>query len=494
MVFQNLMGPVPSRIVNKRLLSGVGAVLVLAFGWSGVAHSMSLEEAVKLSLSNPDVRAAQANRRAVDQDFKEARGLYFPTVDLRGDMGPAKVDNTTTRAIGSDDDWLWRRQASLVVVQKLFDGGNVANQVDRQRARVKAAAARVAERSEFTGLDAVQAYLDVLRQTELVRFAEQNLQATVSKMQDVSSRVRAGRSSIADQRQAENRVAQARNDVVTAQRSLDESRALFVRVVGADPNGLARPTPPSSIIPANVDDALGVARQKNPSILTASREVEAADAQVRVNDASWYPQINLELSATSGADMGGLRGANKEYLALLVARWNLYSGGSDTARRSGSLQRAIQAREELHSAMLRTDEEIRRSWIAMSRQRERASILRERVRSAEGVLAAYSQQFNVGQRDLLDVLDAQNDLFNVRSELLTAEFSEVFASYRLMAVTGGLMAALNVARPAEADGPGAALSPKEPLPGEPVQKASATAPSAVKKKSSSAEVDWTQAQ
>jgi adhesin transport system outer membrane protein len=413
------------------------------------AKAMSLEEAVKLSLSNPEVRAAQANRRAVDQDFEEARGLYFPTVDLRGDMGLAEVDNTSTRAIGSNDDWLWRRQASLIVVQKLFDGGNVANQVDRQRARVKAAAARVAERSEFTGLDAVQAYLDVLRQTELVRFAEQNLQATVSKMQDVRSRVRAGRSGIADQRQAENRVAQARNDVVTVQRSLDESRALFLRVVGADANGLSRPGLPK-VIPANVEGALRDARRNNPSILTASREVEAADAQVRVNDASWYPQVNLELSGTTGDNIGGLRGSNREYLALLVARWNLYSGGSDTARRSGSLQRAIQTREELRSTIDRTGEEVRRSWIAMSRQRERAGILRERVKSAEGVLAAYSQQFNVGQRDLLDVLDAQNDLFNVRSELLTAEFSEIFASYRLVAVTGGLMASLNIARPSEA--------------------------------------------
>jgi hypothetical protein len=94
----------------------------------------------------------------------------------------------------------------------------------------------------------------------------------------------------------------------------------------------------------------------------------------------------------------------------------------------------------------------------MTRQREQVGILRERVQSAEGVLDAYSQQFNVGQRDLLDVLDAQNDLFNAKSELVTAEYSELFAGYRLLAVTGDLMAALNIPYPEEARGAGSTMS------------------------------------
>lgn len=440
---------------------GLCALIGVSLASMEVAWATSLEEAVKMSLSNPDVGEAQANRRAVDQDLREARGLHFPTVDMRADTGPSQVNNSTTRAIDSDDDWLWRRQASLIVVQRVFDGGNVSNQVDRQRARVSAAAARVTERSEFVGLDAVQAYLDVLRQIELVRLAEDNLRANVSKFDDVRSRVQAGRSSIADQRQAENRVSQARNDLVSAQRRLDESRAQYLRVVGAEPTALSRPSLSAGLLPGDIDAALNKAQRKNPSVIAASREVDAADALVRVNEAVWWPQVNLEMTATKGADVGGLRGANDEYLALLVARWNLYSGGSDTARRSGSMERAIEARERLHSSVLKSDEETRRSWIAMTRQRERVAILRERVRSAEGVLSAYSQQFNVGQRDLLDVLDAQNDLFNAKSELVTAEYSELFAGYRLLAVTGDLMTAMNISYPEEAQGAGAAMSPSK---------------------------------
>ena len=440
---------------------GLCAILGITVAWVDPARATSLEEAVKMSLSNPEVGEAQANRRAVDQDLREARGLHFPTVDIRADTGPSRVNNSTTRAINSDDDWLWRRQASLIVVQKLFDGGNVSNQVDRQRARVAAAAARVTERSEFVGLDAVQAYLDVLRQIELVRLAEENLRANVSKFEDVRSRVRAGRSSIADQRQSENRVAQARNELVGAQRRLDEARAQYLRVVGAEPTALSRPTLSAGLLPIDVAAALEKAQRRNPSIIAASREVEAADSLVRVNDAVWWPQVNLEMTATNGSDVGGLRGSNDEYLALLVARWNLYSGGSDTARRSGSMERATEARERLHASILKSDEETRRSWIAMTRQREQVGILRERVQSADGVLNAYSQQFNVGQRDLLDVLDAQNDLFNARSELVTAEYSELFAGYRLLAVTGDLMAALNIPYPEEAQGAGAAMSPSK---------------------------------
>ncbi|MGE0652725.1 MAG: TolC family outer membrane protein [Pirellulaceae bacterium] len=467
---------------------GLCAFMGVSVASMDVAQAMSLEEAVKMSLSNPDVGEAKANRRAVDQDLREARGLHFPTVDMRADTGPSQINNSTTRAIDSDDDWLWRRQASLIVVQKIFDGGNVSNQVDRQRARVSAAAARVTERSEFIGLDAVQAYLDVLRQIELVRLAEENLRANVSKFEDVRSRVRAGRSSIADQRQSENRVSQARNELVGAQRRLDEARAQYLRVVGAEPTALSRPALSTGSLPVDVGAALEKAQRKNPSIIAASREVEAADALIRVNEAAWWPQVNLEMTATRGADVGGLRGANDEYLALLVARWNLYSGGSDTARRSGSMERAIEARERLHASVLKSDEETRRSWIAMTRQRQQVGILRERVTSAEGVLDAYGQQFNVGQRDILDVLDAQNDLFNAKSELATAEYSELFASYRLLAVTGDLMAALNIPYPEEARGAGEAMSPSKDKSMKKSEAPSAAAP----QKAAVDLNDWTQ--
>jgi adhesin transport system outer membrane protein len=432
---------------RMRGVAVLAALAILGFSSGGITagHAESLEEAVKLSLSNPEIRAAQANRRAVDQDKREAEGLYYPTVDLRAGMGKGRLDSPTTRASGTDDEWMWRRDASLVIVQRLYDGGKVSNQVERQQARVAAAAARVLERTEFVGLDAVQAYLDVLRQLELVRLAEGHLQDNILKLSDVGDRVRGGRSGIADQRQAENRVAQARSDLITVQRSYDESRSLYRRVVGTEPSQLSRPALPASVLPASLEDARTKARRMNPSVISASREVAAADAQIRINDSSWHPQVDLELTANQGSDMAGIQGSTSEYKALVVARWNLYSGGSDTARRSGSVERSIQAREELRAAVLKSYEETERSWIAMVRQNERANVLRDRVKSAEGVLAAYTQQFTVGQRDLLDVLDAQNDLFIVRSELLTAGYSSQFAGYRILAVTGELMSSLNVA-------------------------------------------------
>ncbi len=444
--------------------AGLGvAVLTWAVGgaFTGAASAASLEEAVRAGITNPEVREAAASRRAINHDLREARALYYPSLDLRGSVGPEWFDTPTST---SDDHWLWERQGSVLIKQMLFDGYSTSSEVERQQARVHAAAARVVERSEFIALDVVQAYLDVMRQLDLVRFAEDNVRAHVSKNEDVQRRVRAGRSGLGDQRQAESRLAQARADLVEAQRRLEDSRAFYARLVGSEPTNLSRPVLPANAVPATLQKALDNTAATNPSVTVALRDIEAAEARARATDAPFWPRLDLEITGSQGHNIDGVQGDEDSFSALLVARWNLYSGGGDTARQRAELERVNEARERMMKIKIQADEETRRSWNALVRQRENVSVLRERLAGTEGVLSAYSQQFNVGQRDLLDVLDAQNDVFLARSALATAEYSALFAGYRLVAVSGDLLATLKIQDPSEATGgrAGAAMGAKKP--------------------------------
>jgi adhesin transport system outer membrane protein len=439
----------PGRSALGRLAGLAGTAAALALLHSAPVAATSLEEAVRAGMANPEVREAAANRRAVAHDLREARALYYPTLDLRGDVGPEWFDTPTST---SDDHWLWRRSASVLVRQRLFDGFGTENEVERQRSRVSSAASRVIERAEFLALDVVQAYLDVMRQIDLVGYAEDNVQAHTATLRDVQSRVRAGRSGVGDQRQAESRLAQAQADLVEAQRRLDDSRAAYVRLVGAEPADLSRPAVPGGTVAPTLEEALERARHRNPSVTVALRDIDTADAEVLVTEAPWWPRLDLEITGTQAHNIDGLQGDNDSFSALIVARWNLYAGGGDTARRAGAIERAAEAREAMKRIAIQAYEETRRSWSAMVRQRQQVEVLRDRLRGAEGVLAAYRQQFDVGQRDLLDVLDAQQDVFIARTNLTTAEFSELFANYRLLAVTGDLLPALKIEDPAEAEG------------------------------------------
>jgi adhesin transport system outer membrane protein len=446
---------ISKRQIGSRRWFARAGVSVAALAWAaggaftGSGMAASLEEAVRAGIANPEVREAAASRRAIDYDLREARALYYPSLDLRGSVGPEWFDTPTST---SHDHWLWERQASVLIKQMIFDGNSTTSEVERQKARVHAAAARVVERSEFIALDVVQAYLDVLRQREIVRYAENNVRAHGGLNSDVQRRVRAGRSGLGDQRQGDSRLSQARADLVDAQRRLDDARAFYVRLVGSEPLDLRKPTLPASAVPSTLQKALDNTAGTNPSVTVALRDIEAAEARARSTEAPFWPRLDLEVTGTQGHNIDGVQGDNDSFSALLVARWNLYSGGGDTARKRAALERVIEARERMNKIKIQADEETRRSWNALVRQRQTVKVLTERLASAEGVLSAYRQQFSVGQRDLLDLLDAQNDVFLARSALTTAQYSALFAGYRLIAVSGDLLSTMGIKDPNEGAG------------------------------------------
>jgi len=268
----------------------------------------------------------------------------------------------------------------------------------------------------------------------------------------VQRRVSAGRSGLGDQRQAESRLAQARADLVNAQRRLEDARAFYARLVGSEALKLKKPTLSEKILPATLQQALNNTAATNPSVTVALRDIEAAEARARFTDSPFWPRLDLEVTGSQGHNIDGLQGDNDSFSALLVARWNLYSGGGDSARRRAAIERVAESRERMMKIKIQADEETRRSWNALVYQRKQTKVLGERLTSAEGVLAAYRQQFSVGQRDLLDVLDAQNDVFLARSAHTTAQFSALFAGYRLVAVSGELLAAFKIKDPNEGAG------------------------------------------
>lgn len=439
-----------SRIHAHRLAISLAVLPWFVAGvMGGPASAASLVEAIRAGLVNPEVREAAASRRAIAHDLREARALYYPTLDLLGSVGPEWFDTPTST---SNDHWLWERQGSVLIKQMLFDGYSTSSEVERQQARVNAAAARVIERSEFIALDVVQAYLDVLRQNDLVQFAEDNVRAHVTTNQDVQSRVSAGRSGLGDQRQAESRLAQARADRVNAQRRLADARAFYARLVGSEPLKLKKPSLSEKVVPTTLQQALNNTAATNPSVTVTLRDIEAAEARARSTNSPFWPRLDMEVTGSQGHNIDGVQGDNDSFSALLVARWNLYSGGGDSARRRAAVERVSEARERMMKIKIQADEETRRSWNALVYQREEVKVLGERLSSAEGVLSAYRQQFGVGRRDLLDVLDAQNDVFLARSAHTTAQFSALFAGYRLIAVSGELLAALKIKDPAEGAG------------------------------------------
>ena len=226
--------------------------------------------------------------------------------------------------------------------------------------------------------------------------------------------------------------------------------ANYLAVVGEPPESLSAVTAPELELPSNVDEAVALALDSAPAISAAEADIKTGNADIGISNANFWPRINLEVSTSHDHNLDGVRGRNNDYLGQLVMTYNLYRGGIDVARKREALQRLAQARNVLDLARREVEEQTRLSWNALNAARERRVALQGQVTAIQKVLEAYTKQFNLGQRTLLDLLDIQNELFVTRTTLVTESHTVNFGVYRTLASMGQLLKTVGVSLPAEA--------------------------------------------
>lgn len=446
------MTPSPSRLARRlfaatALTSALAAVLA-----GGPAGARTLEEAVRIVVNtNPEIGAVRRNRRAIGHELRAARGLYFPQVDLRGAYGPDANLNAATRGRGKVGyDTMPRQEAGIVVQQRLFDGFFTDSEVARQRARVNSARHRVSDTAQAVALRGIEAYLDVLRAATVVALSKRNLRAHEAILRRVGARARGGRGPRSDVEQARARMYASKANLASAEGRYEDAVARYRAVVGERPEGLEAVTAPELELPANVDAAAAIALKTAPAILAAAADISVAMGQIGIARSEFYPKVNLEASANRLRNVEGVRGSTFDAQALVVGRWNLYRGGADAARLREGKARLSESRDTLDRARREVAQQVRTSWAALNAARGRRVALQNQVAATAKVRDAYSKQFDLGQRTLLDLLDIQNELFGTRSQLVTEDSTVKFGVYRTLATMGVLLRTMGVPAPAEA--------------------------------------------
>jgi outer membrane protein, adhesin transport system len=313
-------------IIGRTSVFALAISLGLIIGPDG--HAVTMEEAVRAALkTNPDIGAVVENRRAVNHELSQARSGFLPTVDINSSTGKEFANNSTTRArqLDGDDSRTTSLQTTsfgLTIRQLLFDGFDTLSQVERQEGRVRSAARRVRETSEFTGQDAVEGYLESLRQRELIRINEENVRAHEIFLELVRARVAGGAAGKAEEEQAQQRLAAARDAVAQADGLKRDADARYRRIVGEEPVAMSRPNVPVDALPATVDQAIELAIQFNPTIRVSRSDVQIAEAEMKQTKSTYWPQLSFEVNANSNRNSGGTRGQDTTVSALLVMNYN----------------------------------------------------------------------------------------------------------------------------------------------------------------------------
>jgi outer membrane protein len=398
----------------------------------------TLKEALAMAYrTNPTLQAARSNQRAVDENVPIERADALPSLNATGNANQSVYDSVDT---GSP---VRNATASLSLGVPLYAGGGVRNSIRAAETRVVAGRADLRGTESQVFSQVVAAYMEVIYQEALVSLATSNVQVLEVNLQATSDRFEIGDLTRTDVAQSDARLALARGELRTAQANLVRARENYIVMVGGAPGDL-KPPPPLPGLPDDPDTAVDVAMQDNPDLIAASERAHAAGFDIRVAGASRLPRVD----ATAGADyqtfLGSLPGGTSGVLANsssgatagLRATLPIFQGG-----RAAALIRQSQARQSvaLENVIATERDVIATTRSAYSSWRAANEIIistQAAVAAAELSLEGVRAEQTVGNRTILDFLDAQQELLRAQVQLVTARRNAYIAGFTLLAAMG----------------------------------------------------------
>lgn len=414
-----------------RILSGAAAGLLLA-GLAAPAAAESLADAMVLAVrKSSELKVNRANIKSLAERAVRARA---------GGRIQVEANASLTARFFSLDDYRFPSTVSLDVVQPLYTGGRVENATEAAEIRISAEKKRKLETEQIIILRTVTAFMDVRRDLTLVRLGRNNVRVIREQLKAAQERFDVGEVTRTDVAQARARLAAARSQLAARTGRLQVSRENYKRVVGQYPGKLA-PPPPLPDLPKSLKGAIAIAMTDDPVIQAARLERGAAGKDVKAAIGELLPQIAL-LGQARHSDTFRLRGDATSDLSLgIQVTVPIYGGGGRYAR-VRQAQAAVEAREgDIATAMRDAAQAVGNAWSDLSVAAATIRASRLQVRASRIAFEGVREEAKVGSRTTLDVLNAEQELFNARGTLVSALRDQYVAAYTLLSAVGKLTAA-----------------------------------------------------
>jgi outer membrane protein, adhesin transport system len=436
------------RVKMKKKFPLVMAAILASWGVQAqTLPAPMIQAARKAVVSNPEVQARWNGFKAAGNERDVARGGYFPQLDLTASTGRENRDSPLAPAGGYGTYNFNAAQLSLN--QMLFDGMFTSNEVKRLGYAKLTRYYELSEASETAALEAVRAYADVVRYRELVDAATQNYAEHKQVTQHVEERASGGVGRGVDVEQANGRLALAESNLLTELTNLHDVSARYLRVVGEKPpaNLPALPEPfKLGTMPASVDVLMRDGLQGSPTLNAAVENVRAYKTAIASRKSPYMPRIDFRAYAAGENNTGGIVGNTRYNGVELVLNYNLFRGGADVARERQAVDQSEQARDLQEKACRDVRQTLSIAYSDVRSLTEQQRYMDQHRLATEKSREAYRQQFDIGQRTLLDLLDSQNEFFEATRSYINARYNQATAQARTLAGMGQLVSALGVNR------------------------------------------------
>lgn len=432
---RNSYGVLPITKGFSAMISTAVVVSTLALSTGAATAETLMEALIQAYQNNPTLQAQRASLRATDEAVPQALAGYRPNVDIVGDGGYLVEHGDGVDGADSGTQY----SGTLRVTQNIYTGGGTVADVKRAENTVKAERARLADTEQAVLITAVQAYMNAYRDDAVLKLNINNERVLNRQLEATRDRFNVGEVTRTDVSQAEARVASANADRIQAEGNLQISRGIYEQIIGSMPSGLSKPAPVGGL-PGTRKDAIAIARENNPAILSAAYDERAARDNVDLVRSDLLPKVDLVGRGGRSSNQGTTDSTRNSASIMAQLTVPLYQRGAVSSRVREAKQIAGRNRLRLIGAERSATEDANNAWESLVTARARIRSISAAARANRIALEGVRQEALVGSRTVLDVLDAEQELLDSQVNLVVAERDEIVAQYQLMSALGRLTA------------------------------------------------------
>lgn len=401
--------------------------------YSNSAAAETLSDALYAAYqSNPTLRAERAKLRATDEQVPQALSGWRPTINSQGTAGRQWSDNSLSSST------LDQANINITLNQPLFRGFKTVESTAVAEANVKAERQQLLDVEQTVLFSGVQAFANVVRDRQILNLRKKNVGFLQKQLDASNARFKAGELTRTDVAQARASLSGARASVSVAQANVQASEANYLTIVGKRPGKLA--TPKLAKPPANLDKALAVAQETNPTILAAAQFEDAAAHNIEVIKGDLLPTLSLQSQLSYNHNPSALIETARSASIEGVLSVPLYEGGRIYSGVRQAKQTASQSRIQVIGAVRVVRENVANAWNNLVATGQSLGSVDDQLAAANLALDGVQQEFQVGSRTTVDVLNAQQTVLNAQLSVVTARHDQLVASYQLQSAMGHLTA------------------------------------------------------
>jgi outer membrane protein len=427
---------------GARVLTGTAAAVVLLGQLVAIPVLADTMEGALLRAyrNNPQLNAQRASVRVTDENVPQALAGYRPKVAGTFTAGVGYTDQLADGSVGKkiEQGDQTPHSAALTVTQTLYNGNQTANKTRAAESQVFGAREGLRLMEQSVLLAAATIYMDYLRDAAILEVQKSNTHVLELTLRQTRDRYSAGLVTPTDVAQSEAQLAAAKSQELAAVSTLTTTRANFRRIIGIEPANLQPASPVDRYLPPTVGGAIELALRQNPNVTAAMYGVDVSFLTVKINEGALYPTVSLQATVSKVWDPN-ITTIN-QFTAAANAQLNvpIYQGGAEYSLIRQSKETLAQQRLTLDQVRDQARADLVTAWGQLLAGKAQVTAAQSQVEASEIAYLGTTKEAQVGQRTVIDILNAQQTLVNARVALVTAQHDRVVASYAVLNAIGRL--------------------------------------------------------